>query len=325
MTIGGVEVSRVSLHNQYEIDRKDIRIADHVIVERAGDVIPHVVRVLKKKRNGTQKKYSLPDTCPVCGGGVARPGGEAVARCTNPSCPARLEKSIIHFGSRGALDIDGLGEKLVRQLVEKDLVQSLEDLFELGEEQLAGLDRMGKKSARNLVEAIRNARDGATLPRLIYGLGIPHVGKSVARDLAAAFGSLDRLAASKRRDLLGIDSIGDTMADAIMDWFANSKNKTLIKELKKRGLDPKMKEPGGKLKGQTFVFTGALDSMSRTKAQEAVERRGGRATSSVSGNTNYLVKGSDPGETKMRDAEENVVRVIDEKTFLKIADIAKEA
>ncbi|MFO7897675.1 MAG: NAD-dependent DNA ligase LigA, partial [Planctomycetota bacterium] len=203
--IGGVEVSHVSLHNQDEIDRKDIRVGDHVLVERAGDVIPHVVRVIEDKRTGDERPYHLPDTCPVCGGEARKPEGEAVTRCTNASCPAQLKARIIHFASRQALDIDGLGDKLAEQFVDEDVIDDLADLFDLDAADLTGLERMAETSARNLVDAIRESKESATLPRLIFGLGIPHVGRSVAADLARAFGSIDELAGADVDRLVKLD------------------------------------------------------------------------------------------------------------------------
>ncbi len=316
--IGGVEVTHVSLHNQDEIDRKDIRVGDHVLVERAGDVIPHVVEVLKSKRNGNEKKYRLPDRCPSCGGKVSRPEGEVVARCTNTSCPAQLARSIIHFGSSDALDVDGFGEKLVRQLVERDMVEDLADLFDLTVDELTGLDRVGEKSAGNLAKALEAAKDDVTLARFIYALGIPHVGRAMADDLAREFGSIDALAKADADDLQDLTGFGDTVASAIAQWFDNDRNRKLLKRLKKRGLDPKTQRRGDRLEGMTLVITGQLESMTRDEAAEAIRLQGGRAASSVSAKTDCLVVGSDPGETKTSDAEDNDVPTIDEEEFLKL-------
>ncbi|MBS3763174.1 MAG: NAD-dependent DNA ligase LigA, partial [Planctomycetes bacterium] len=236
--IGGVEVSHVSLHNQDEVDRKDIRVGDHVLVERAGDVIPHVVRVVEDKRTGEEEKYHLPDTCPVCGSEVSRPAGEAIHRCTNASCPAQLRQRLTHCGSKPALDIDGLGDKIAEQLVERELVEDTADLFDLTVDELEELNRMAEKSAKNLVEAIDESRDNATLTRLIYGLGIPHVGEATASDLAREFGSIDSLADAGAEELREMEDIGPTMATAIADWFDNEDNMKLIQKLKDHGLFP---------------------------------------------------------------------------------------
>ena len=316
--IGGVEVTHVSLHNPDEIDRKDIRVGDHVVVERAGDVIPHVVEAVTSKRNGTEQAYHLPGRCPSCGGPVQRPEGEAIARCTNTSCPARLRQSIQHFGSPNALDIDGLGEKLVEQLVDRDLVESPADLLELDKDDLTPLDRMADKSAENLMKAIERARRNVTLPRLIFALGIPHVGRAVAGDLARQFGSIDALAGADENDLAEMPEVGTTMASAIAQWFANDRNRKLLGRLKDHGLDPKARKAGDKLKGVTVVITGELDSMTRQQAKDAVADQGGDATSSVSSNTDYLVVGQDPGTEKVQDAEANDVEQIDEQQLLKM-------
>jgi len=310
--IGGVEVTHVSLHNQDEIDRKDIRVGDHVVVERAGDVIPHVIKTLPSKRSGHEKPYHLPDTCPVCGEPVWRPAGEAVTRCTNDACPARLAESIKHFGSKHALDIDGLGAKLVEQLVDTQRVASPADLFDLTAEDLKPLERMGDKSAGKLVKAIDDARKGATLSRLIYALGIPLVGRATAGDLAAAFGSLDALARADPGDLDRKAGVGPAVASSVAQWFANDGNRRLLDRLKAHGLDPTGRRRSRRLEGQTFVITGTLDAMTRDEAAEAIRLAGGRVTSSVSGETDYLVVGADPGSVKLRDAEAHGTERIDE-------------
>lgn len=321
--IGGVEVTHVSLHNQDEVNRKDIRVGDHVLVERAGDVIPHVVRVVKDKRSGKEAEYHLPKTCPACGGPVSRPEGEAIARCTNASCPAQIKEGIQHFGSKQALDIDGLGEKIVDQLVEKKIVEDLGDLFDLSVEDVEGLERMAARSARNLVEAIDEARKNVTLPRLIYGLGIRHVGRAVAGDLARAFRSLDDLAGADADDLVQLDGMGETMASAVADWFNNERNRKLVGKLKRHGIDPKAKGAGSRLEGVKIVITGQLESMSRDEAKEAVRMQGGQATGSVSGETDYLVVGEKPGASKTRAAEEHGTKTIDEGEFREL--IGKKA
>ncbi|MDZ7708270.1 MAG: NAD-dependent DNA ligase LigA [Trueperaceae bacterium] len=313
--IGGVEVTHASLHNQDEIDRLDVRIGDKVVVERAGDVIPHLVHVVKDARDGSEERYHLPDTCPVCGGEVRKPEGEAIARCTNASCPAQLEQVIQHFGSTVALDVDGLGEKVVAQLVERELVEDVADLFDLTADDLEPLDRMASKSARNLVDAIRKAKEHVTLTRLIYGLGIPHVGRSVAGDLAQAFGSLDALADASEDEIEALPGVGRTMASAIRQWLENDRNRTLLRRLQERGLDPREAGGSDRLKGVTIVLTGSLESFTRDEAHDAIRRQGGDPSGSVSSETDYLVVGSDPGETKLSDAEENDVERIDEEAF----------
>jgi DNA ligase (NAD+) len=316
--IGGVEVTHVSLHNQDEVDRKDIAEGDRVLVERAGDVIPHVVRVLRRA-GGKRKTFRLPKKCPRCGTRVSRPEGEAITRCVNPSCPARLEQSIQHFASKSALDIDGLGSERVAQLVASGKVQDLADLFDLTEADLTPLERMGKKSARNLVQAIAEARRKATLPRLIHGLGIPHVGRALAGDLARELGSLDRLAEADPEQLLALQGVGATVASAIVGWFSNEANRALIRKLKQHGLNPTVSTTArqGPLQGKTVVLTGSLEGMTRSEAKEAIEQAGGRTTGSVSSNTDWLVVGAEPGETKQQDAREHGVETISEKGLRK--------
>ncbi len=314
--IGGVEITSVSLHNQDEIDRKDIRIGDHVVVERAGDVIPHVVEVQTSKRNGHEEKYQLPKKCPSCGEKVVRLEEEAIARCQNTSCPAQLKESVKHFGSSQALDIDGLGKKLVEQMADEDLVKTPADLFALSKDDLTSLDRMGKKSAENLLKAVDEAKDNVTLPRLIFGLGIPHVGRAMARDLAQAYGSLDKLAAASEAELCDLEGMGEKVAGAIYEWFRIDENKNLIKRLKDYGLDPKMKAQDGAFSGKKLAMTGSLDSMSRDEATRAVEQEGGKVTDTVSSETDYLVVGSDPGNRKTSDADEHNTATLNEKQFL---------
>ncbi|MFO8011706.1 MAG: NAD-dependent DNA ligase LigA [Phycisphaerae bacterium] len=318
--IGGVTVTNVSLHNQDEVDRKDIRVGDTVLVERAGDVIPHVVKVVEEKRPKGAKPYHLPETCPVCGGEVVKPPGEAVTRCTNASCPAQVKESILHWGSKQALDIDGLGEKLVDQLVETDLVADVADLYDLEADAVADLERMAEKSAANLVEAIEASKDRATLPRVVYGLGIRHVGRAMADVLAARFGSLDDLADADEDDLLAVEDVGPEVAGSIADWFENEKNRALLKKLRDRGIDPKMEKPtgGGRLEGLTIVVTGELESMTRDEVQERIRREGGKAASSVSSKTDYLVLGASPGASKTRDAEKHGTETLDEDGFLEL-------
>ncbi|HUS45729.1 MAG TPA: NAD-dependent DNA ligase LigA [Phycisphaerae bacterium] len=328
--IGGVTVTHVSLHNQDEIDRKDIRVGDTVLVERAGDVIPHVVQVVKKKRRAGAKKYHLPTKCPVCGSKTVKPEGEAITRCTSASCPAQLKEHIKHFGSKQALDIDGLGDKVVDQLVECGLVNDLADLFELQADEVAGLDRMAEKSASNLIEAAEKSK-GASLPRVLYGLGIRHVGRALAETLAAAFGSLDALAKADEERLLEVEDVGPEVARSVVEWFGNKQNRHLVEKLKQHGIRPKMKArvsegpgaPGwraakGPLSGKTVVVTGELESMTRDEAQEAIRLAGGKATGSVSKNTDFVVVGSNPGVTKVRAAEKHGIKTLDEEAFLKL-------
>ncbi|HVR29465.1 MAG TPA: NAD-dependent DNA ligase LigA [Thermoanaerobaculia bacterium] len=323
--IGGVTVANVSLHNQDEVDRKDIRIGDWVLVERAGDVIPHVVQVIADRRTGMERRYRLPDRCPVCGGEAVKPPGEAITRCVNTSCPAQVKERIRHFGSRGAMDIDGLGDKLVDQLVERGLMRDVAGLYDLTVEQLVALERLAEKSAQNLVAAIEASRREVTLGRLLHALGIPGVGRALATELAAHFGSLDALEAASEETLLEMPGIGPTLATSIRAWFADEHNQELLRKLRERGVAPEADASAragaaaasaGPLAGQTFVVTGTLESMSREQAEEAIRALGGRATGNVSKTTDYLVAGAAPGASKVRGAEKHGTKVIEEKDFL---------
>jgi DNA ligase (NAD+) len=316
--IGGVEVSHVSLHNQDEIERLDVKIGDHIVVERAGDVIPHVVRVEKRKRNGTEKPYHLPENCPACGSEIVRPEGEALHRCMNASCPAVLKQHLVHMASRAALDINGIGEKLADQLVEEGIVETVADVFFLDKETLAGLDRMAEKSAENLLNELEAAKEEVPLARFIYALGIPHIGRRTADDLAAAFGSIGALAKAGAADLEKCGDMGRKTASAVVEWFDKPENQRLLKQFRKAGLKPEARERSNKLEGCTFVITGTLEGMSRDEAKERIEQNGGDVSSRVSGNTDYLVAGDSPGGTKMQDAEKHGTEQIGENKFRKM-------
>lgn len=318
--VGGVEVRRATLHNQDEIDRKDIRIGDWVIIQRAGDVIPEVVKVITSKRTGKEQKYTLPDTCPVCEAPVVRIEGEAVARCENVACPAQVKEMIRHFASKGAMDIEGLGEKLVEQLVEKELIASYADLYFLKLEQIADLERMAEKSAANLLEGIDKSRD-IPLNRLIYALGIRHVGEHVARVLANHFGTLDKLSAASEEELQDIHEVGPQVAQSVNKFFAEPRNQQVLERLFAGGVKVQQKlvdeQTEQKFAGMTFVFTGALEKFTRDEAEKMVLDRGGRAASSVSKKTNYVVAGPGAG-SKLAKAEQLGVDVLTEDEFLEL-------
>ncbi|MFQ5630138.1 MAG: NAD-dependent DNA ligase LigA [bacterium] len=318
--VGGVEVRRATLHNQDEIDRKDIRIGDWVVIQRAGDVIPEVVKVITSKRTGKLRKYKLPAQCPVCGSSVVRMEDEAVARCENVACPAQVKEMIRHFAAKGAMDIEGLGEKLVDQLVKKKLIESYADLYFLAQEQIAGLERMAEKSAENLLSGIDKSRD-ISLNRLIYALGIRHVGEHVARVLANHFGTLDALKAASEEELLEIHEIGPQVADSITKFFAEEQNKTVLEKLFMGGVKIQTQESKAgtdqKFAGLTFVFTGALEKFTREEAGQIVLERGGRAASSVSKKTSYVVAGPGAG-SKLARAQQLGVQVLTEEAFLKM-------
>ncbi len=312
--VGGVTVSSASLHNQDEIDRKDVRVKDTVVVQRAGDVIPQVVKVVKSKRRRGARRWRLPRRCPVCRSTTLRLEGEAVTRCPNLDCPAQLKNNLCHLASRGALDIEGLGEKLVDQLVESQRVTRLSDVFGLAAEQLGGLERMGEKSAENLVAGLERARQ-TTLARFLIALGVPHVGEGVALLLAQRFGDLDPLMAASQQELEAIDGIGPTIAESVARFFADPRNAAEVKRLRELGVRWPKTEPapadGGALAGKTFLLTGTLEHMTRAEAKTRITGRGGKVTSSVSKQTDYVVAGADPG-SKLERARELKVEILDE-------------
>jgi DNA ligase (NAD+) len=316
--ISGVEITRATLHNQDEIDRKDVRIGDWVVIQRAGDVIPEVVKVIESKRTGSEKKYRLPKKCPVCGSHVVRLEGEAVHRCQNHSCPAQLKERIRHFASRHAMDIEGLGDKLVDQLVEKKLVKDVADIYHLTQDQLMALERMGKKSAQNLLAAIESSKD-VELARLLYSFGIRFVGEHVSKVLAREFKVLDNLKVATKERLLEVYEIGPQVAESVVQFFEERHNLDAIDKLLKAGLKVKQiaAAENHKFAGKTFVFTGALQLFTRSEAESLVEKAGGRAASSVSRNTDFVVVGENAG-SKADKARELGVEILSESEFKKM-------
>jgi DNA ligase (NAD+) len=310
--LAGVTISNTSLHNLDEIRRKDIRERDTVLIERAGDVIPYVIRVTKEG-HPRAKPFEMPTNCPECGAAIVHEEGEVGYFCVNANCPARMRESIRHFASKLCLDIEGLGDKLVGQLVEKGLVKELDDLFGLTKDQLAGLERMADKSAQNVLDAIQKAR-ATTLDRFINGLGIRHVGEHTARQLALKFKTMEALAEASEDDLLGVRDIGTEVAHSIREYFDEPRNLKAVKRLIKI-LDvevPAAVEGRGALRDKTFVLTGSLESMTREEAERKIMAAGGRVTSSVSRKTDFVVVGAEPG-SKLKRAQDLGVRVLDEK------------
>lgn len=311
--VGGVTVSNASLHNQDEIDRKDVRIGDTVVVQRAGDVIPQIVKVVKAKRKKGARKWKLPKKCPVCRAATVRLEEEVVTRCPNIDCPAQLKNNLRHLASRGALDVEGLGEKLVDQLVDAGLVTRLSDVFQLERDAVLGLERMGEKSCDNLLEGLARAKQ-TTLARFLIALGIRHVGETVAELLAGRFGDLDPLLAADAETLEEIEGVGPIIAESVARFFADPRNHAEVTRLRELGLRWEKTEPRvageGPLAGKTFVLTGTLEGLTRADAKQRIQAAGGKVTSSVSKKTDYVVAGADPG-SKLAKARELEVDVLD--------------
>jgi DNA ligase (NAD+) len=315
--VGGVMVSRATLHNQDEIDRKDIRIGDTVIVQRAGDVIPEVVEVVKSLRTGAESPFFMPTICPEpkCGSRIVRLEGEAAHRCIGMACPAQIRERIAHFVSRGGLDIEGLGEKMVTQLVTSGLIADPADLFFLTKEQLLGLERLADKSASNLIAAIERSKT-PSLDRLIYALGIRHVGEQTAKRLTSAYGSLAALAAATEEELEKIRDIGPEVAASIAGFFRESANLRVVEKLNRAGLVPRevSRPQAAPLTGKSFVFTGSLSGMTRGEAKALVESLGGSVTSTITKATDYVVAGDVAG-SKLDRARRDSIVILDEEAF----------
>jgi DNA ligase (NAD+) len=313
--VGGVTVSRATLHNQEEVEKKDIRENDMVIVQRAGDVIPEVVKVITANRTGSEQVFRMPLSCPVCGAKVEKKEGEVVFRCPNPDCPAQVRERLIHFVSKGAMDIDGLGEKIIGQLIDREIAQEPADLFKLKHEDLLKLDKIEQKSADNLIRAINKSKD-TTLPRFIYALGIRHVGEHIAELLAGYFGDIQTLMKATRDDLLSIREIGPQIAESVISYFSDESNINNINRMLEAGIGIAGESSKGDiLKGKAFVVTGVLDSLTRSEVKELVTKNGGRMASAVSSGTDYLVAGESPG-SKLKKAKELGIPVLNEKEFL---------
>ncbi len=318
--VSGVTVSRATLHNWEEMERKDIRIGDTVVIERAGDVIPAVVKVMTEKRSGHEKPLPIPPACPACGSEVVKIPGEVAVRCMGLSCPAQIKESIIHFASRRAMDIDGLGEKYIEQLLDLGLVKNVADLYYLERRDFMQFERMGDKLAENLLTAIENSKH-RELAHFIFALGIRQVGEHTAKLLASAFGSIENLERATEEELLAIREVGPQVAQSIRSFFHNPENLRVIERLLAAGVTPSVEEKrvGGKFTGKTFVFTGSLTRFSRDEAKRLAENEGGHAAGSVSKKTDFVVAGAEAG-SKLDKARALGVKVISEEEFLEMVE-----
>ncbi len=320
--VGGVTVTNATLHNEDELRRKDVRVGDTVIVRRAGDVIPEVVTVLRDKRPRNAAEFKMPASCPVCGSAVVRLPDEAVARCSGGLiCAAQRKQALLHFASRRAMDIEGLGEKLVDQLVDHDIVKTAADLYRLGLVALAGLERMAERSAQNVLQAIERSKS-TTLARFIFALGIRNVGEATAKELARHFGGLDRLMQAHEEALQQVPDIGPVVALSIAQFFSEAHNREVIEQMRACGVHwqegaPAATAAAAKLAGKAFVLTGALPNMSRDEAKELIEAQGGKVAASVSGKTDYVVAGSEAG-AKLAKAQKLGIPVLDEAGLLQL-------
>jgi DNA ligase (NAD+) len=314
--VGGTTIRNATLHNEDELDRLGVQIGDYVLIERGGDVIPKVVKVVKQGTD--RRKFVMPDHCPECGGEVYRPEGEAVWRCVSQTCPAKLKGALLHWAGRKAMNIDGLGEKIVDQLVGKKMVHDVSDLYRLEASTLGELERMGKKSSEALIREIAESRK-LDFSRLLFGLGIRHVGERTAQLLASHFGTMDGLMGATIEELQQVHEVGPEIADSIRRFFHEPQNRGLVERLRESGLPMKSMVQKARASqvfaGKTFVITGTLDGMTRDEATAMIEERGGRVSSSVSKKTSFLLAGKDPG-SKLDKARENGVPIIDEQTLL---------
>jgi DNA ligase (NAD+) len=322
VVLAGTTVSRATLHNPDELKRLGIRIGDWVLIEKGGDVIPKVLKVIESKRTGKEKPFRMPKKCPVCGGEVSRPEGEVVSRCVAADCPAQLKGRLLHFVSRRAMRIEGLGESLADQFVESGRVRDAGDLYNLTIDDVTSLERMGIKSATNLLSQIEASKQ-RDLSNLVYALGLRHVGDRTATTLARHFGSLEALSKASVEELDDVPEIGLTVAQSVRDWFDDEGNQALCSRLETAGVRTKIEKKAvagsDKFAGKQFVITGTLESFSRDEARAAIETRGGRVTSSVSKKTDYLVAGSEAG-SKLDKATSLGVTVVDEATFKSMLD-----
>ena len=317
MDVGGVTVRRATLHNMDEVERLGVKIGDTVLIQRAGEVIPQILKVMKQAED--RREFVMPKQCPVCGEEVRRAEGEVAYRCVNTACPAKLKESLLHFAGRRAMNIDGLGEALVDQLVDKGMVHDAADLYRLTHAQLADLERMGEKSAQNLLHEIQRSKQ-TELPRVIFGLGIRFVGERTAQLLANHFGSLDKLAQAAQVELVEAEEVGPRIAEAIQEFFQEKRNREVVEKLRAAGLQfqqVQTRQTEGRLAGTQFVLTGTLPTYSRDQAKQMIEDAGGRVVGSVSKKTDYVVVGADAG-SKLDKARSLGVKTIDEAELTKM-------
>ena len=322
--LAGTTVSRATLHNEDYINEKDIKINDTVLVQKAGDIIPQVVEVIKEKRTGEEIEFKMPEECPVCGEPTVRLEGEAAVKCINISCPAQIRRGIIHFASREAMDIDGLGESIITLLFKQDLIKDISDLYYLKKEQISVLERMGDKSATNLINAINKSKEN-DLWRFINGLGIKLIGTKAAKVLASEFKDLDKLMNATEQELINLEEFGQTMADSVVEFFKEEKNISVIEKLKEAGVNTKLIESDDAdipkiFEKMKIVLTGTLPTLKRNDAKEIIEKRGGKATSSVSKSTSFVLAGEEAG-SKLTKANDLGIKVIDEEKFLQLIDL----
>ena len=314
--VAGSTISKTTLHNEDFVKEKDLRIGDHVIIQKQGDVIPEVVDVLKNKRTGEEKIFNMPEYCPVCGAKAIREDGEAAVRCTGIECPAKALRNIVHFASKEGMNIEGMGYKIVEQLVDRKLITNIADIYDLRLEDIASLKKNGKKFAKNLIDAIEKSKN-QDLSNLITSFGIRHVGKKMAKALARKYKTLDNLIEASVEDLVSKDDVGEVIAKSIHEFFNEQQTKDLIQRLKNAGVNTESLEQGtidNRFEGMTFVLTGTLEKYSREQASDIIENFGGKTSASVSKKTNFVLAGEEAG-SKLAKAEKLGIRVISEQEF----------
>lgn len=322
VTLAGTRVSRATLHNLDYIRQKDIKIGDRVLIQKAGDIIPEVVKSLTEKRTGEETDFDMPKNCPVCGAPVHREDGEAAFRCTNFACSAQAVRNIIHFVSRNAMDVEGMGPSVVQKLIDEHLIENSADIYSIKKDDLVNIDKLGEKSAQNLINAIENSKKNC-LSRLLFGLGIRHIGQSAAREIAKHFKNIDALISASAEEIAEIDDIGMIMANSVREFFDEERNIKIIDEFKAQSVNTEYIDEGtnfdNRFEGKTFVVTGTLETLKRAEAEALIENYGGKASKSVSKNTDYVLAGESAG-SKLDKAQSLGITVIDETEFLKMVE-----